>query len=119
MKQIVVLGSLNIDLVQRVPRLPVAGETLRGGDLQIFEGGKGANQACAAALLGGSVRMAGKIGNDGFAERLISELRNAGVDTSGVRTSDHPCGSAAIFVLPNGENAIVISPGANADVSPD
>jgi ribokinase len=117
MKQILVLGSLNIDLVQRVPRLPQPGETLKGGKLQIFIGGKGANQACAAALTGGNVAMAGMVGNDVFADRLLQELRDSGVNTNMVRAADTSSGSAGIFVLPNGENAIVISPGANGEVS--
>ena len=117
MKNILVLGSLNIDLVQRVARLPQAGETLPGADLQTFPGGKGANQACAAAMLGGRVRMAGCIGNDVFAGRLIDALQTAGVDTRLVRRTDTASGSAVIFVLPNGENSIVISPGANAEMS--
>ena len=121
MKRILVLGSLNIDLVQRVPRMPLPGETLQGSDLRIFVGGKGANQACAAARLGGSghVQMAGKVGDDVFAERLRRELQGAGVDTESVRESNGASGSATIFVLPSGENVIVISPGANADVSPE
>ncbi len=116
-KKIVVLGSLNIDLVQPVSRIPEAGETIRGTDLHIFVGGKGANQACAAALLGGQVQMAGMVGNDVFGGRLLRELQGAGVDTSMVQTAESASGSAIIFVLPNGENRIVISPGANAAVS--
>ena len=119
MNRILVLGSLNIDLVQHVPRLPFAGETLQGSDLQIFAGGKGANQACAAAMLGGNVDMAGKVGNDVFGQRLADELKSAGVRTDSVRRSESRSGTAVIFVLPNGENLIVISPGANADVSVD
>lgn len=117
MKQMLVLGSLNIDLVQRVSRLPVSGETLQGGGLEIFVGGKGANQACAAARLGAHVRMAGKIGNDVFADRIVQELKHAGVATEFVLASDSPSGTAVIFVLPTGENIIVISAGANAGVS--
>lgn len=114
---IVVLGSLNIDLVQRVPRIPLAGETLTGGDLQTYAGGKGANQACAAALLGGKVAMAGKLGHDVFSDRLLTELTNAGVETKLVGKADTSSGTAIIFVMPNGENSIVISPGANAEVT--
>jgi len=117
MKRIFVLGSLNIDLVQRVPRMPVIGETLKGENLEIFVGGKGANQACAAARLGGRVQMAGKVGNDALAERLLRELEGSGVDTRLVARANTASGTAMIFVLPNGENTIVISPGANADVS--
>lgn len=119
MKRIRVLGSLNIDVVQQVPRMPGPGETLKGSDLQIFVGGKGANQACAAALLGGNVSMAGMVGSDVFAERLIRELHDAGVATQLVRKSAWASGSAIILVLPNGENSIAISPGANADISVD
>lgn len=116
--RIVVLGSLNIDLVQRVPRIPVAGETLNGSDLQTYAGGKGANQACAAALLGGRVAMAGMVGRDVFSDRLLAELKNAGVDTKSVGKADSSSGTAVIFVMPTGENSIVISPGANAEVTP-
>lgn len=117
MKKILVLGSLNGDLVQRVPRLPRPGETLQGDGLQIFPGGKGANQACAAALLGGRVRMAGCVGSDVFGGRLIQALEEAGVDATLIRRIGTPSGTAVIFILPNGENMIVIAPGANAEVS--
>jgi ribokinase len=119
MKRIAVLGSLNIDLVFPVERLPLPGETLVGGDLAVFEGGKGANQACAAGRLGGAVTTIGQVGADSFAARLIETLRAAGVDTSGIGVSQRPTGSACISVLPDGENAIVISPGANATLSPE
>lgn len=119
MKKILVLGSLNIDFVQRVPRMPSPGETLRGEDLATHVGGKGANQACAAALLGGNVGLAGMVGSDQFAPRLQSELEAAGVDTTLIGTSPRSSGTALILVLPNGENVIVISPGANADISRD
>lgn len=118
MKRILVLGSLNIDLVQRIDCVPVAGQTLKGGDLQTFAGGKGANQACAAARLGAEVRMAGKLGSDVFAERIRRELQAAGVDIALVGRSVASTGSATIFVLPSGDNMIVLSSGANADVSP-
>lgn len=117
-RQIFVFGSLNIDLVQRVARLPILGETIEGSELRVFAGGKGANQACAAARLGGAVTMAGKIGDDVFGSRVTSELQAAGVDTSRVETSVHSTGAAMILVLPDGENLIVISPGANGDLTP-
>ncbi|MBV8573081.1 MAG: ribokinase [Acidobacteriaceae bacterium] len=117
MKKILVLGSLNIDLVQRVPRLPQPGETLPAGELHLFPGGKGANQACAAALLGGDARMAGCVGNDAFAETLLGALRQSGVNTTLVRQADTSTGTAVIFVLPNGENVIVIASAANGAVS--
>ncbi len=120
MKKILVLGSLNIDLVQQIPRLAVPGETLRGNNLQMFAGGKGANQACAAARVGeATVQMAGMVGNDVFATRLLQELDQAGVNAQWVRPSKAPSGTATIFVLPNGENTIVLSAGANAEVSPE
>jgi ribokinase len=119
MKRIVVLGSLNIDLVYPVERLPRQGETLVGGDLAVFEGGRGANQACAAGRLGGAVTMIGQVGADPFAGRLIQTLSAAGVDTSGIGLFDRPTGSACISVLPDGEKAIVVSPGANATLSPE
>ena len=119
MKQILVLGSLNIDFVQRVSRMPAPGETLRGEDLATHVGGKGANQACAAALLGGKVSFAGMVGSDQFAPRLQTELQAAGVDMHLVGISPRSSGTALILVLPTGENVIVISPGANGDVSRD
>jgi ribokinase len=97
--------------------MPLAGETLTGGDLQTYAGGKGANQACAAALLGGQVEMAGMVGRDVFSDRLLAELKNAGVDTKSVAKTDVSSGTAVIFVMPNGENSIVISAGANGEVT--
>jgi ribokinase len=100
-----------------VERLPVAGETLAGDQLQMFSGGKGANQACAAARLGGRVGMAGRVGDDAFGVRLRTELERCDVDTSRVETSRTETGAAIILVLPSGENVIVISPGANGTVT--
>lgn len=117
-RRILVIGSLNADLVQNVQRLPLPGETIEGSELQMFSGGKGANQACAAAMLGGTVSMAGRVGNDVFGSRLQSELKAIGVDISRTETSSRSTGAATIFVLPSGENVIVLSTGANADVSP-
>ena len=117
-KQIFVVGSLNIDLVTRMDRLPRAGETISGGDLTLFPGGKGANQVCAAARLGGSAAMIGQIGSDPFGDYLLDSLRRAAVDTSGVDRSASATGAACISVLPDGENAIIISPGANATLTP-
>ena len=116
---IVVLGSLNADLVQKVSRIPRAGETLEGSNLEIFGGGKGANQAFAAARLAGRAAMIGQVGDDYLGRLLTENLRAAGVDTSAVGLSDQPTGAATIWVLPGGENVIVISPGANATLSPD
>jgi ribokinase len=108
-----------MDIVLPVPRLVRAGETISGGDLAFYPGGKGANQACAAAQAGGRVWMVGQVGDDPFGAQLIASLQSAGVDTSRVGISARPTGCASISVLPDGENAIVISPGANATMLPE
>ena len=115
--RIFVVGSANMDMVLRVPRFPHSGETLAGSDLDLFPGGKGANQACAAARLGGDVRFVGCVGSDVFGTQLLESLREASVDISRVRTVSRATGCASIYVAPNGQNSIVISPGANAGVS--
>ncbi len=117
--QIVVVGSLNADLVQSVERLPRPGETISGGDLRIFPGGKGANQACAAGRMGARVAMVGQVGSDTLSSMLLDSLRSAGVDVEHVGIGGESTGAAAILVLPNGENTIVISPGANATLTAD
>jgi ribokinase len=116
--RIAVVGSANMDIVLPVSRLPRAGETLPGGDMAVFPGGKGANQACAAARLGGAVYFVGQVGCDAFGGSLRDSLQQAGVDTSPLGVGDRPTGCACIYVLPGGENAIVISPGANATLDP-
>ena len=111
---ILVIGSLNADLVIRTPRLPIAGETLTGESLQIFTGGKGANQACAAALLGAQTKMAGLLGSDPFTSKILNDVLATGVDTSLISKLDrHATGTATILVLPDGNNCIILSPGAN------
>jgi ribokinase len=117
-KPIVVVGSINMDLVARAERIPLPGETVHGSDLQMHPGGKGANQAVAAARLGYPVRMIGSLGSDKFGEKLRAQLVQSGVDTSRVRTCEGPSGVAVVAVAPSGENAIVVTPGANALVSP-
>ena len=107
-----------MDLVLSVDRLPRAGETVAGGDLALYPGGKGANQACAAGRLGGRVSIIALVGQDAFGDRLIESLQQAGVDTAGVGRSERATGCASIYVMPNGENSIVISPGANASLDP-
>jgi len=92
--RIFVVGSANMDMVLRVPRFPHAGETLAGSDLNLFPGGKGANQACAAARLGGDVRIVGCVGSDVFGAQLLASLREAGVDISRVRTLSRATGCA-------------------------
>jgi ribokinase len=108
-----VVGSINLDLVTKVERLPRPGETLSGATLERIPGGKGANQAVAAARLGAQVRMVGCVGADPYAKEALSGLRMAGVRLE-VSEVDAPTGVAIIFVAADGENVIVVVPGANA-----
>ena len=112
--ELVVVGSINLDLVARVERLPRPGETLSGAELARYPGGKGANQAVAAARLGASVSFVGAVGHDPFAEDALAGLREAGVDLSRVAAVEGPTGVALILVDAGGENQIVVAPGANA-----
>ncbi len=114
---LLVLGSLNMDLVIRAPRHPLPGETLTGGPFRTFPGGKGANQAVAAARLGAQVTMIGRVGADSFGDALIASLQADGVDTACVGRSTEATGVALITVSAAGENTIVIAPGANGTVS--
>ncbi|UJW31223.1 ribokinase [Saccharothrix sp. AJ9571] len=112
---VVVVGSANVDLVVDVPRTPGAGETVLGGDLRRSPGGKGANQAVAAALAGGAdTTFVGALGRDESAELLLDSLRDAGVRVDLVQLVSAPTGTALITVAPSGENAIVVAPGANS-----
>ncbi|MFO1305712.1 MAG: ribokinase [Burkholderiales bacterium] len=116
---IVVVGSSNMDLVVRAPRLPSPGETLAGSDFRTIPGGKGANQAVAAARLGGRVSLVGAVGDDAFGATLREGLERDGIDVSHVRTaSATPTGIAIITVGGDGANTIVLAPGANAALSP-
>jgi ribokinase len=118
MTNIIVLGSLNMDLVVKVERMPRPGETVSGGELRTIPGGKGANQAVAAAKLGGRVAMVGRVGGDAFGSVLMDALEGHGVDTSLVgRDGDSSTGTAVILVDAEGENRIVISAAANGKVS--
>jgi len=109
-----VVGSINQDFVLRVERRPEPGETVTNAELSLFPGGKGANQAVAAARIGAEVAMLGSVGEDAFGVDLVRNLRDNGVDTSRVETVPAtPTGSAFITLTPDGENAIVVSPGAN------
>jgi ribokinase len=114
-----VVGSINLDLVATVPGLPRAGETVAGGELMRVAGGKGANQAVAAARMGADVRMIGCVGSDAFAEEALSGLRQSGVDLRGVRVVDGPTGLALVTVDGFGDNTIVISEGANSLLRPE
>jgi len=111
---ILVIGSLNMDLVTRTPYLPKPGETIHGHQFTMVPGGKGANQAAAIAKLGASVAMFGKVGEDAFGENVLASLHSAGVDTSSVIVDpDVTTGIAAILVDDHGENSIVVTAGAN------
>jgi ribokinase len=115
-KPIVVVGSINMDLVTRTPRIPLAGQTLIGTAFVTTPGGKGANQAVAAARLGYPVQMIGKVGEDAFGQALLDNLAQAGVETSAVERVAGSSGVAPILVADNGENSIVVVPGANGEV---
>jgi ribokinase len=111
---VVVFGSINLDLVARVARIPAPGETVAGSSFDTVAGGKGANQALAARQAGAEVRMYGAVGADAFAPQALANLRAAGVDLAGVITVEASTGVALIGVDDAGENAIVVIPGANA-----
>ena len=117
MADILVIGSLNADLVVRAPRFPKAGETISGEDLQILPGGKGANQAVAAARQGVKTAMVGRVGNDSFGPFLLNSLKSDAVDITNVLVHDSATGTATIIVDSNGQNSIVLSAGANGKVS--
>ena len=117
MARVAVLGSLNMDMVMRVPALPRPGETVLADRLLTVPGGKGANQAAAAARLGARVRLIGRVGADVFGEELATGLEADGVDVSGVARDDvEPSGAALIMVESGGQNLIAIAPGANGRV---
>ncbi|MBN8582168.1 MAG: ribokinase [Anaerolineae bacterium] len=118
MADVLVVGSLNADLVVKSPRFPQPGETISGEDLQIIPGGKGANQAVAAAKQGVKTAMLGRVGSDSFAPFLVDNLKANQVDTSHVIVDSSATGTAIIVVDANGQNSIVLSPGANGNVSP-
>jgi ribokinase len=117
MPDILVVGSLNTDLVVRAPRFPEPGETISGEDLQVIPGGKGGNQAVAAARHGAQVAMLGRVGNDSFADFLLDNLKENHVDFHFVRRDAGSTGTAIIVVDTNGQNSIVLSAGANGKVA--
>ena len=117
MPDILVVGSLNADLVVRTPRFPQPGETLSGEDLQVIPGGKGANQAVAAARLGASVSMLGRVGEDNFGAFLLENLKSNRVDSQLIQRDDASTGTAIIVVDANGQNSIILSAGANGKVT--
>jgi ribokinase len=113
---VIVVGSANVDLVMRVPRLPQPGETVIGASFTRAPGGKGANQSAAAATLGGRTWFVGKVGDDDLGAWTRTDLEAAGVDCSALGTSALPTGVAQIWVDETGENEITVASGANADV---
>jgi ribokinase len=117
--RLTVVGSINLDLVARAERLPRPGETVTGGKFSRVPGGKGANQAVAAARLGADVTMIGCVGDDDFGRAALVDLEGAGVDLSHVRRVDGESGVALITVDAAGENEIVVAPGANLELRPD
>jgi ribokinase len=115
---VVVVGSLNMDLVARVQRLPVPGETVPGSSFDTVPGGKGANQAVAAARLGAGTAMIGCVGDDAFGGRLRAGLEQDGIDCRAVKTVAGSSGVALIVVDQAGRNGIVVVPGANGQLGP-
>jgi len=117
-KPIVVVGSVTMDMVTCTPQIPRTGETIIGTSFSTTPGGKGANQAVAAARLGYPVQFLGHVGNDIYGPKLIQNLKEAGVDTSSLTPVPGSSGLAPIFLADNGQNAIVVVPGANGKVEP-
>jgi len=118
MNKLVVIGSLNMDIVSRIEQFAKAGETIHSSHLAYFPGGKGANQAVAAARFGADCTMIGAVGSDGFADQLIEQLQSGGVHTEHVLRMEGPSGTAFIMVNESGENIIVVSEGSNGKLSP-
>lgn len=120
MSSVAVIGSVNIDIVARVARLPTPGETVTGAELNRYPGGKGANQALAARRLGADVQLIARVGDDASADEALSLLREGNVDlTECRRVAGTSTGTALIAVAPSGENHIVVAPGANRLLTPD
>ena len=111
-----VVGSVNVDLVVAAPRLPAPGQTVTGGDLARYQGGKGGNQATAAARLGARVAVVGAVGDDEMGRQARSALASEGIDVAGLAVSSRATGVALIVVDPRGENLITVAPGANDEV---
>ena len=120
MAEVFVVGSINQDFVLKVERRPAPGETVTDAALSLHNGGKGANQAAAAALLGASVTFLGRVGDDDLGGPLVAALQEKGADTSLVESvADTSTGAAFITVTPDGENAITVAPGANRSLTPE
>ncbi|MNQ90793.1 Ribokinase [compost metagenome] len=116
--KIVVVGSINIDLVVKSEHIPVAGETVTGQEFLMIPGGKGANQAVAAARLGAQVEMVGCVGGDSFGKQMLEQLANEGIGTSHVLVDPQVSTGVALIQVQDGENRITVVPGANAKVTP-
>lgn len=116
---IVVVGSINMDLVTTAERMPSRGETILGEGFHTYFGGKGANQAVAAARLGARVSMVGAVGSDAFGTEYLEHLRAEGINTGHVRTRPGLSSGVATIIVSEGDNCIIVTPGANATVSPD
>lgn len=119
MPYIAVIGSANADLVVEVERRPLGGETLSGSELAVAAGGKGANQAAAAARLGAAVAMVGCVGTDPYGDVLVDALGEAGVDVDTVARVERGTSVALITLTPDGENSIIVAAGANDEVTPE
>ncbi len=117
-KPIVVVGSINTDLVAVTRKMPAVGETVIASDFQTHPGGKGANQAVGVARLGYPVQLIGRLGNDAFGAELRTYLESAGVDITGVSTSEGVSGTAIVIVSESGDNSIVVAAAANSKVTP-
>jgi ribokinase len=119
-KKIVVVGSSNTDMIVKTPRIPRPGETVVGGDFFLTAGGKGANQAVAAARAGGDVVFVARVGSDDFGKQQLAGLARDGINIDYVvKDKEAPSGIALICVAPDGENSIAVAPGANGRLSPD
>jgi ribokinase len=117
-KPIVVVGSVTMDMVSRAKNIPIIGQTVIGTGFETTPGGKGANQAVAAARVGYPVKMVGMVGQDVYGPALLENLGHAGVGTEAMEPVDGPSGLAPIFLAENGDNAIIVIPGANGKVDP-
>ncbi|WP_410499886.1 ribokinase [Chitinibacter sp. S2-10] len=118
MNKVLVVGSINMDLVAQVGQYPRLGETLLGQSFATYHGGKGANQAVAAARLGAQVTMIGRVGDDAFGRELTSALKNEGINTDWIKVSPATASGIAMITLAGSDNAIIVVPGANACLSP-
>jgi ribokinase len=117
MKRIAVIGSINMDMVVHTPRIPALGETILGSGFQTVPGGKGANQAVAAARLGGNVAMLGCVGDDFFGSALTGNLQMNGVDIRRIAVIENCASGVAVITVMGGDNCIIVDPGANSRVS--